>query len=731
MPLHSSQDEYASIIDGRCRDPFRILGPHRKAEKTDLTVFLPFAHHAEVLIGGKAIEMRPQGGGIFTATGIAGPEGLKASDYRIAIDWGHAKQVLADPYAFAPLLSEYDLYLFREGRLFRMADSFGANPHEIDGVSGVLFSVWAPDAHSVSVVGDFNGWNPMRHPMRLRIEAGVWEIFLPGVEPGARYKYAITTYGGGKLPWKADPLAKKAEPAPASASIVAAPLDIDWHDADWIARRAERQAPDAPLSFYEVHVESWLRGQYECPVSWDGAIDRLIPYVREMGFTHIELLPVMEHPFGGSWGYQPLGLFAPTAKLGEPEDFARFVDACHAAGIGVAVDWVPGHFPNDEYGLVLFDGNPLYEHADPREGFHHDWNTLIYNYGRHEVRNFLIASALHWIETFHVDALRVDAVASMLYRDYSRPEGQWVPNIYGGRENLEAIAFLRELNETIDWHCPGAKTIAEESTAFPGVTQKVEHGGLGFHYKWNMGWMNDTLRFFRRDPIHRHWHLDDILFGLYYAFSEKFVLPLSHDEVVHGKGSLLDKMPGDDWRRHAQLRLLYGLMWTHPGKKLLFMGGELAQENEWSHEAPFPWPHPYNQLKNGVRAWVRDLNALYREKPQLYRLDAAWEGFGWIVADDRANSVLAYRRSAGEREEDLVVVLNLTPAPRENYRVGVPFRGPWRELLNSDAESYGGSGMGNYGGGETEDVASHGEAQSVSLRLPPLAALIIGKAKET
>ena len=725
MNVESSKATLAEIVAGQCRDPFSSLGPHNNGETTDLTAFLPFASRVEVLLADRSVEMQSLGEGVFYAPAIAGPEGLAPGAYRLRIDWGHTSQILADPYAFGPLLSDYDLFLFRQGRLFRMADSFGANLREFAGEKGVLFAVWAPDAHSVSVVGDFNGWNATRNPMRLRIEAGVWELFLPGVAAGARYKFAITGYGGKKLPWKADPLAKLAEPPPASGSIVAGAPDIAWTDSDWLAQRQKIQAPDAPLSFYEVHIESWLRGQHDCPLSWDGATERLIPYVVEMGFTHIELLPIMEHPFGGSWGYQPLGLFAPSSRLGSPQDFARFVDACHAAGVGVALDWVPGHFPNDDYGLVAFDGNPLYEHADPREGFHRDWNTLIYNYGRHEVRNFLIASAIYWIETFHVDALRVDAVASMLYRDYSREPGEWVPNIHGGRENLEAIAFLREMNGVLDERCPGAITIAEESTAFPGVTQKPEHGGLGFHYKWNMGWMNDTLRFFKRDPIHRHWHLDDILFGLYYAFSEKFVLPLSHDEVVHGKGSLIAKMPGDDWRRHAQLRLLFGLMWTHPGKKLVFMGNELAQELEWDHDAPFPWPHPFNELKNGVRRWVGDLNALYRKHPQLHRLDASSDGFRWIVADDRENSVLAYRRSSGDASSDIVVVLNCTPAPRENYRVGVPFRGKWRELLNSDAEIYGGSGIGNFGGGQTEEIYAHGEAQSVELALPPFGVVVI------
>ncbi len=725
MNVQTSEAELAQIVAGQCRDPFRILGPQKAGDRTDLTVFLPFAVSVKILGGDREIAMQPRGDGVFFTAGVAGPEGLEPGAYRLKVDWGHTQQILVDPYGFGPLLSDYDLFLFRQGRLFRMADSFGANLHEFGGEKGALFAVWAPDAHSVSVVGDFNGWNPCRHPMRLRIEAGVWELFLPGVEAGARYKFAITGYGGKKLPWKADPLAKLAEPAPLTASIVAAPPQEKWTDADWLESRAKNQAPDAPLSFYEVHIESWLRGQHDCPLSWDGAIERLIPYVVELGFTHIEMMPIMEHPFGGSWGYQPLGLFAPTSRLGGPDDFARFVNACHAAGIGVALDWVPGHFPNDEYGLVAFDGNPLYEHADPREGFHRDWNTLIYNYGRHEVRNFLIASALYWIETFHVDALRVDAVASMLYRDYSREAGEWTPNIHGGRENLEAIAFLREMNGVLAERCPGAITIAEESTAFPGVTQKVEHGGLGFHYKWNMGWMNDTLRFFQRDPIHRHWHLDDILFGLCYAFSEKFVLPLSHDEAVHGKGALVAKLPGDDWRRHAQLRLLYGLMWTHPGKKLLFMGGELAQDSEWNHDAPFPWPHPFNELKNGVRKWVRDLNALYRDFAPMHRLDASPEGFSWIVADDRENCVVAFRRSTGARENDLVVVLNFTPAPRENYVLGVPFQGAWREVLNSDAEIYGGSGMGNLGGGKTAEVSAHGEAQSVALTLPPFGVVVI------
>ncbi|WP_294537800.1 1,4-alpha-glucan branching protein GlgB [uncultured Rhodoblastus sp.] len=725
MTKQTFEAELARIVAGQCRDPFGILGPKKGGAGIDLTVFLPYATGVKVLLGKREIDMQPRGDGLFFLSDAATAEDLAPGAYKLKIDWSGVSQVIVDPYAFGPLLSDYDIFLFRQGRLFRMADSFGANSCEFSGEKGVLFAVWAPDAHCVSVVGDFNGWNPCRHPMRLRIEAGVWELFLPGVEAGARYKFAITGYGGKRIPWKADPLAKMAEPAPLTASIVAAPPQIAWSDAGWIEDRVKTQAPDAPLSFYEVHIESWLRGQFECPVSWDGAIDRLIPYVVEMGFTHIELMPIMEHPFGGSWGYQPLGLFAPTSRLGGPDDFARFIDACHRAGIGVALDWVPGHFPNDAYGLVSFDGNPLYEHADPREGFHRDWNTLIYNFGRHEVRNFLIASALYWIETFHVDALRVDAVASMLYRDYSRSEGEWIPNVYGGRENFEAIGFLREMNGVLAERCPGAITIAEESTAFPGVTTSVEYGGLGFHYKWNMGWMNDTLHYLARDPIYRKWHHNDLLFSICYAFSETFVLPLSHDEVVHGKGALVNKLPGDEWRRHAQLRLLYGYMWTHPGKKLLFMGCELAQDTEWNHDTGFPWPHPFNLLKNGMRRWVRDLNALYRAYPAMHRLDASYEGFNWIVTDDHENCVIGYRRSIGQREKDIVVVLNFTPEPRFSYRIGAAFKGAWRELLNSDAEVYGGSGLGNFGGGETEDIPSHGDAQSIVLTLPPFGVVVL------
>jgi 1,4-alpha-glucan branching enzyme len=561
--------------------------------------------------------------------------------------------------------------------------------------------------------------------MRLRREAGVWEIFIPRLAPGARYQYELLDAASHLLPLKADPVALATEPPAGEVSRVAGPAPFDWTDAAWMARRAAAQAPGAPIAIYEVHAPSWFRGEDGASPDWDRLGDRLIPYARGMGFTHLELLPIMEYPFGGSWGYQPLGLFAPTARLGPADGFARFVDRCHDAGLGVVLDWVPAHFPTDAHGLGRFDGTALYEHADPREGFHRDWNTLIYNFGRHEVRGFLIASALHWLEHYHVDGLRVDAVASMLYRDYSRPAGEWIPNRFGGRENLEAVGFLCELNAIVAERCPGAVMIAEESTAWPGVTQPVTAGGLGFHYKWNMGWMHDTLRYFERDPIHRTHHHDDITFGLVYAWSERFMLPISHDEVVHGKGSLLGKMPGDAWRRFANLRAYLGFMWAHPGKKLLFMGQEIAQPTEWNHDAAVPWGLLDAPRHRGVQALVRDLNALHRAEPALHRLDAAPAGFRWVIGDDRANSVFAWLRLGGEGDRPALVVCNFTPVPRQGYRIGVPRGGAWREALNTDGADYGGTNAGNGGYVGAEPVPAHGFDHSVSLTLPPLATLIL------
>lgn len=711
------------LEEGRHPDPFSVLGRHLVNGVALVRAFLPGAPYVELVTGEgeerRTAAMAGNGNGLFEAPC---PPGVP---YRLRIAWHIGLSEHADPYSFGLLLSEDDIYLFAEGRHFDLSTRLGANLRTIDGIDGVLFAVWAPNAGAVSVVGDFNGWDTRRHPMRRRLAPGVWELFIPGIGAGATYKFAITTPSGEHLPWKADPLARRTEEPPRTASVVAAPPDFTWGDADWLAARAKRHPISEPLAIYEVHVGAWLRTEWGQMGSWDEASDRLVSYVQHMSFTHIELLPITEHPFGGSWGYQPLGMFAPTARLGPPEAFARFVDRCHAAGIGVILDWVPAHFPSDEHGLVRFDGTALYEHEDPREGFHSDWNTLIYNVGRREVRGFLLSSALWWIETFHLDGLRVDAVASMLYRDYSRLPGEWVPNQFGGRENLEAISFFQELNTLVGERGRGAITIAEESTAWPGVTTPVNHGGLGFYFKWNMGWMHDTLRFFARDPIHRGHHGDDITFGLIYAFSENFMLPISHDEVVHGKGSLIRRMPGDDWQRFANLRLCLTLMWAHPGKKLLFMGCEFGQEEEWNVDAPFPWPHEGDERRQGVSRLVRDLNALYRATPALYRLDRSPQGFAWVIADDSANSVFAFRRSAGKPGDDLLVIANMTPVPRHDYRIGVPRPGFWRERMNSDAGVYGGSGLGNLGGVSSEPVEAHGEKQSLLLTLPPLALLVL------
>ncbi|WP_342361988.1 1,4-alpha-glucan branching protein GlgB [Terrarubrum flagellatum] len=719
-PPPLSGEDLAALNEARHGDPFSFLGPHRIADRAFVVrAYLPGANAVDLQLGDDELApMSHRADGLFEGVLV------DRTDYKLRISWPGAIQRTADPYSFPEILTDVDLHLFNEGRHFDLAERFGANPASIRGVDGVSFAVWAPNAKSVSVIADFNGWDARRHPMRLLHGAGVWELFIPGVAPGAVYKYAIVAADGRRLPWKADPLARRTETPPRTASVVTPKLEFAWTDGEWMAARQSGALQAKPLSIYEVHVGAWLRTNHDHIPSWDEACERLVPYLTHMGFTHVELMPVMEHPFGGSWGYQPLSLFAPTSRLGPPEAFVRFVDACHKAGIGVLLDWVPAHFPSDDHGLAQFDGTALYEHQDPREGFHHDWNTLIYNIGRREVRGFLLASALWWLEKFHLDGLRVDAVASMLYRDYSRPHDQWIPNMYGGRENLEAISFFRELNDVIAARCPGAITIAEESTAWPGVTRPTEHGGLGFDFKWNMGWMHDTLRFFARDPVHRSYHLDDVTFGLIYAFSEQFILPLSHDEVVHGKGSLLSRMPGDDWRRFANLRLCLALMWGHPGKKLLFMGGEFGQQDEWNVDAAFPWPHPDDRYRQGCSTLVRDLNGLYRSQPALHVLDRSPQGFAWIIADDARNTVFAFRRSSGDAARDIIVIANMTTEPRHDYRVGVPRVGRWREILNTDSDRYGGSNVGNLGEISTESIPSHGEQQSLSLTLPPLGALM-------
>jgi 1,4-alpha-glucan branching enzyme len=711
----------AALLEGRHGDAFGVLGRQQDGGRALLRTLQPGATAVEALWPDGSVQPleRIADAGLFAAMLS---DRHAATRYRLRVHWPDAVQEVADPYAFGPQLDDATLARISAGRELALADHLGANPAEVEGVAGTRFAVWAPQASWVGVVGDFNQWDGRRHPMRLRHGAGVWEIFVPGVGPGDRYKFALRDARGHLLPFKADPVARQAELPPATASGVAPPLRHAWTAQAWMAGRGARQSARSPLSIYEVHAASWMHDAAGQPLDWDALGDRLLPYVADMGFTHLELLPVTEHPFSGSWGYQPLGLFAPTARHGSPAQFARFVDRCHGEGIGVVLDWVPAHFPTDAHGLARFDDSALYEHADPREGFHHDWNTLIYNHGRNEVRGFLVASALEWLRRFHVDALRVDAVASMLYRDYSRRPGEWVPNVHGGRENYESIAFLKDLNEAVHVHAPGAVTLAEESTAWPGVTAPVAQGGLGFDYKWNMGWMHDTLDYFAHDPVHRRFHHDALTFGLLYAFSERFVLPLSHDEVVHGKRSLLGRMPGDDWQRFANLRACYAFMWAHPGKKLLFMGGELAQPGEWNHQQALPWDLLDEPAHRGVQRLVRDLNRLHREVPALHERDAEAAGFSWAVGDDRAQSVYAWLRRDGL---PLLAVANLTPLPRHGYRIGVPCGGHWRERLNSDASVYGGSGMGNGGGVRAEAIACHGEAWSVSLVLPPLAVLFL------
>jgi 1,4-alpha-glucan branching enzyme len=716
----------AAIANGEHLDPFAVLGPHKAvATGRVIRAFLPGARKVVAFARGGDNEVLCELHEVAVPGFFAGRPN-KDEPYVLRIEWPDFVQATEDPYSFGIVLGDLDLHLFGEGSHWKLAQNIGAAPIEVDGIPGVRFAVWAPNARRVAVVGDFNAWDGRRHPMRLRREAGLWEIFIPRLGAGERYKFHITDRDGNVLPLKADPLARATEAPPATASIVANDLDFAWHDREWIARRAGAQASDRPISIYEVHAGSWMRPENDrrAILSWDDLAERLIPYVRESGFTHVEFMPIMEHPFVGSWGYQPLAQFAPSARFGPAEGFARLVDACHRANIGVILDWVPAHFPTDSHGLARFDGTALYEHADPREGFHPDWNTYVFNLGRREVQEFLIASALYWLETFHVDGLRVDAVASMLYRDYSRKEGEWVPNRHGGRENLESIAFLTRLNSIVRERVPGAITIAEESTAWPGVTAPSEEGGLGFSYKWNMGWMHDTLQFLSRDSIHRPWHHHEWTFGLLYAFSERFILPLSHDEVVHGKGSLNRRVPGGESDKLATLRAYFTFMWTHPGKKLLFMGGELGQPREWNHDGEIDWGLLAHEGHAGLKRLVADLNHLYRNEPALHERDTEAGGFEWIVNDDSKNSVFVYLRR-GRDGIPIVVAVNMTPVGRDKYRIGVPLAGPLREVLNSDAAIYGGANRGNLGGVLAVDEPSHGRENSTELYLPPLSAIIL------
>ena len=708
-----------AIVGARHGDPFAVLGPHDGSVRA----FIPGADSVAVverdtgLVVGELQGIHPAG---FFAGSVT-----SNAPYRLRIGKGGSSWETEDPYSFPPVLGDLDVYLLAEGRHLDFGRALGAHPAEMDGVPGVRFAVWAPNAQRVSVVGDFNDWDGRRNPMRKRHGPGVWELFIPRIGAGVLYKFEMLGAWGELLPLKADPVAWAAQIPPLTASIVVDDMPFPWTDAEWVANRGARQAEGAPISTYEVHAGSWSPAAHMGVDGWDRLADQLVPYVAGLGFTHIELLPIMEHPFGGSWGYQPLGQFAPSSRLGPPEAFARFVDRCHAAGVGVILDWVPAHFPTDEYGLARFDGSALYEHEDPRQGFHKDWNTLIYNLGRNEVRAFLIGSALFWLEHYHADGIRVDAVASMLYRDYSRNPGEWVPNIYGGRENLESVSFLQDLSRAVAQRVPGAVLIAEESTAWPGVTRPAEEGGLGFNYKWNMGWMHDTLHYIEEPPIYRQYHHGEIAFGLVYAFSEKFVLPISHDEVVYGKGSLFGKMPGDRWQKFANLRAYLGFMWTHPGKKLLFMGSEIAQEAEWNHDHGLDWGVLDDSSNRGIQTLVRDLNKLYSGMPALHAQDCVPEGFRWVVLNDAAQSIYAFLRISGTDAPSALVVCNFTPVPRYGYRLGVPQSGAWREVLNTDAALYGGGNIGNGGGAVAEDVPSHDLPASLLLTLPPLATIVL------
>ncbi|WP_127143105.1 1,4-alpha-glucan branching protein GlgB [Pelagibacterium montanilacus] len=716
-----------AIVRGRHGNPFATLGPQGgKGAPLAINVFAPQAARVEIvdsLTGESVTQLKlihPEG---FFSGFIPGR--TEPFAYRLALTAGDFSWESEDPYRFAPILGEIDEHLLGEGRHFHLYERLGAHPTTIEGIAGVTFAVWAPNASRVSVVGEFNAWDGRRHPMRKRIGVGVWELFIPGLEKGSVYKYEIIGQHGERLPLKADPLSFFQEQPPATASIVHGLPEHDWQDGAWMSTRADRQTLDAPMSIYELHLGSWRTGGDGEALDYDAIAELLVPYVTDMGFTHVELMPITEHPFGGSWGYQPVGLFAPTSRFGTPEGFARFVDRLHGAGIGVLMDWVPAHFPSDAHGLVQFDGTALYEHADPRLGFHRDWNTLIYNFGRNEVANFLEASALFWLDRYHIDGLRVDAVASMLYLDYSREPGEWIPNRFGGNENLEAIAFLKETNTRAYELYPGSQTIAEESTAFPKVSRPIYDGGLGFGYKWNMGWMHDTLHYMQLDPLYRSHHQGEMTFGLHYAYTENFVLPLSHDEVVYGKGSMLGKMPGDRWQKFANLRAYYAFMWAHPGKKLMFMGCEFGQEREWNHDQSLDWHLLDDPLHRGVQSLVADLNRLYRDRAALHQLDADPAGFEWVDASDAQSSIFVFLRKGEPGTDPVLVVCNMTPTVRSDYRVGVPQGGSWGEILNSDAECYGGSNIGNGGTINAEEVAWHARPASLRLTLPPLGVIML------
>jgi len=736
-PAELLHDEIESVVQADHSDPFGILGPHwtgsSGAPSLLIRAFRPGAKKASVLWGVDrkiypATLTHP--GGVFEAIlppdlpGVRGGEAVSPTAYRLQFEFADgAKFETHDPYAFSPVLTEYDLYLSGEGTHYEKYEKLGAHVREVAGVRGVHFAVWAPNAQRVSIVGDFNLWDGRANPMRNMGPTGIWEIFMPGLDEGALYKFEILSRVGHNLGLKSDPYGFSAEVRPNTASVVFDINRYQWNDAHWLADRKARDWQHSPMSIYEVHAGAWKRREKEDYrwLTYRELAAELIPYAKQMGYTHIELMPIMEHPFDASWGYQTVGYYAVTSRFGSPADFMFFVDRCHQEGIGVILDWTPAHFPRDGHGLAFFDGTHLYEHSDPRQGEHPDWGTLVFNYGRNEVQNFLLSNALFWIERYHIDALRVDAVASMLYLDYSRKPGEWVPNIHGGRENLEAIAFIRRLNEVLHQRNPGALTIAEESTAWPAVSRPTYVGGLGFDLKWNMGWMNDTLRYMSLDPLYRQYHHGELTFSMLYAFHENFILPLSHDEVVHGKRSLLEKMPGDDWQKFANLRLLFGYQFAHPGKKLLFMGSELGPRNEFWEGGMVEWPLEAAPAHQGFQRLLGDLNRLHTHERALHQIDFESTGFEWIDANDGASSVISFLRHGRDPEDTILVVCNFTPVVREEYRVGVPRAGYYREVLNTDSKYYGGSDTGNDGGVNAEPIPWNDRPYSIKLKLPPLA----------
>ena len=726
-----------AVAHGTSDNPFAVLGRHQIEDAGRPAVVIrtmqPAAAQVELVRvpDRQTFRMeRRHPDGLFEAVVPLDAGSAQDFDYRLRVvePDGRTKDI-DDPYRYGQVLSDFDLHLFAEGTHYRAWEILGSHCISIGPARGVHFAVWAPNAQRVSVIGDFNRWDGRAHPMRRLMPNGVWELFLPDLPDGACYKYEVRT-SGGHLLHKADPYARRFELPPNTASIVSTGSKYEWRDREWMQGRAALNAwRDRPMATYEVHLGSWRRvpeegNRYQ---TYREMAETLVPYVREMGYTHIELLPIMEHPFSGSWGYQVIGFYAPTSRFGTPDDLKYFIDQCHRFGIGVLLDWVPGHFPKDRHGLAQFDGTSLYEHADPRKGEHQDWGTLIFNYGRNEVRTFLLSNALYWLDEFHIDGLRVDAVASMLYLDYSRSQGEWIPNQFGGRENLEAVDFLKQLNTVTHGRVLGSITVAEESTSWPAVSRPVYVGGLGFTYKWNMGWMHDMLAYMKEDPVHRRWHHGQITFSMLYAFSENFILPFSHDEVVHGKGSMLGKMPGDVWQKHASLRTLYGYMYSHPGKKLMFMGCELGQWREWNHDTSLDWHLLQDRMHDGLRTWVRDLNHTYQRERSLHEVDFEPGGFSWIDCNDNENSVISLLRRARDPRDFTLQLANFTPMPREWYRIGVPEGGWYREILNSDAAVYGGSNLGNAGGVYAEPIPAHGFDHSIALVVPPLGFIMLKK----